>query len=36
VTTDVELRDPVTRQFQAYVDRKRAGLSAYDLTDGGS
>jgi hypothetical protein len=37
VTTDVELRDnPVTRQFEAYVDGKHAGLSAYDLTDGGS
>lgn len=36
VGTDVEVRDnPEKRQFEAYVDGKLAGFSAYELTDGG-
>lgn len=36
MSTDVEVRDnPEKRQFEAYVDGKPAGFSAYDLTDGG-
>ena len=32
---DVEVRDnPDSRQFEAYVDGRLAGFSAYDLTDG--
>jgi predicted GNAT family acetyltransferase len=34
--TDVEVRDnPEKRQFEAYVDGRLAGFSAYELTDGG-
>ena len=35
VSTNVEVRDnPVERRFEAYVDDKPAGFSAYDLTEG--
>jgi predicted GNAT family acetyltransferase len=35
MSADVEVRDnPEKRQFEAYVDGKLAGFSAYDLTDG--
>jgi predicted GNAT family acetyltransferase len=36
MSADVVVRDnPEQRQFEAYVDDKLAGFSAYDLTDGG-
>ncbi|HEY2877140.1 GNAT family N-acetyltransferase [Nocardioides sp.] len=36
MSADVEVRDnPEQRRFEAYVDGKLAGFSAYDLTDGG-
>jgi uncharacterized protein len=35
MSADAEVRDnPEKRQFEAYVDGKLAGFSAYDLTDG--
>jgi len=34
MSADVEVRDnPEQRRFEAYVDGRLAGLSAYDLTD---
>ena len=36
VSVDVEVRDnPEKRQFEAYVEGRLAGFSAYDLTDDG-
>lgn len=36
MSSDVEVRDnPEKQQFEAYVDGRLAGFSAYDLTDGG-
>jgi predicted GNAT family acetyltransferase len=36
MSTDVEVTDnPEQRRFEAYIDGKLAGFSAYDLTDGG-
>jgi len=36
MSADVAVRDnPEKHQFEAYVDEKLAGFSAYDLTDGG-
>ena len=36
MSADVEVRDnPEKLQFEAYVDGRLAGFSAYDLTEGG-